>query len=227
MDIQQLVATANLRAALSLLPNNNESLMLTSRYNKLQRDLNLGLVTTQEAFIEQNKIVQAILNFADNTSTNNTPQYAASHTVVLGDINEAALISIVVNNKRRRSAIAEEAQKILNDYRSYKDNKAQTPTFDPANRRLKTIQEAAISLIQRLEAEKEDSLVNAIERIAVLLESPVPTYDELTEAYNLACGRGFKKSYIEQQLQNQPDDEEIRIIIAEEIEAFAATISVA
>ena len=224
MNIQQLIQLGKIDAALMLLPQTTETIMLTSRYNALKRNTNLGMITFQEAALQQNQIVNAILNLASDSTISSTSAFPVSRPTVVGDFNEAALIGIVANNKRRRIEIAEEAQKILNDYRSYKDQKAQTPTFDPANRRFKALQEAANQLINRLETEKENDLVKTVERIAALLEAPIPTYEELSEAYNLACGRGFKKTYIEQQLQNRPDDEEVRIIIAEEIEGFAASL---
>ena len=224
MNIQQLIQIGKIDAALMLLPQTTETIMLTSRYNTLKRNTNLGMITFQEAALQQNQIVNAILNLASDSTISSTSSFPVSRPTVVGDFNEAALIGIVANNKRRRIEIAEEAQKILNDYRSYKDQKAQTPTFDPANRRFKALQEAANQLINRLETEKENDLVKTVERIAALLEAPIPTYEELSEAYNLACGRGFKKTYIEQQLQNRPDDEEVRIIIAEEIEGFAASL---
>lgn len=224
MNIQQLIQLGKIDAALMLLPQTTETIMLTSRFNALKRNSNLGLITFQEAAMQQNQIVNAILNLASDSTISSTSSIPISRPTVVGDFNESALIGIVANNKRRRIEIAEEAQKILNDYRSYKDQKAQTPTFDPANRRFKALQEAANQLINRLETEKENDLVKTVERIAALLEAPIPTYEELNEAYNLACGRGFKKTYIEQQLQNRPDDEEVRIIIAEEIEGFAASL---
>lgn len=226
MNIKQLIGSGKINAALMLLPQTTEATMLQSRFKSLERDTNLGLISFHEASLQRNQIAHAILNLANDSTINSTSQFSISRPTVVEDFNETALMSIVANNKRRRVDIAAEAQKILNDYRSYKDQKAQTPTFDPANRRFKAIQETANQLINRLEAEKENDLVKTVERIAALLEAPIPTYDQLNEAYNLACGRGFKKTYIEQQLQNRPDDEEVRIIIAEEIEGFAATLGI-
>ena len=226
MDIQQLIQSGKIEAALMLLPHTTDAIMLKSRFNSLKKDTHLGLISFHEASLQRNQIAHAILNLANDSTINSTSQFSISRPTVVEDFNETALMSIVANNKRRRVDIAAEAQKILNDYRSYKDQKAQTPTFDPANRRFKAIQETANQLINRLEAEKENDLVKTVERIAALLEAPIPTYDQLNEAYNLACGRGFKKTYIEQQLQNRPDDEEVRIIIAEEIEGFAATLGI-
>ena len=226
MNIKQLIGSGKINAALMLLPQTTEATMLQSRFKSLERDTNLGLISFHEASLQRNQIAHAILNLANDSTINSTSQFSISRPTVVEDFNETALMSIVANNKRRRVDIAAEAQKILNDYRSYKDQKAQTPTFDPANRRFKAIQETANQLINRLEAEKENDLVKTVERIAALLEAPIPTYDQLNEAYNLACGRGFKKTYIEQQLQNRPDDEEVRIIIAEEIEGFATSLGI-
>ena len=226
MDIKQLLQLGKIDAALMLLPQTTEAIMLTSQFNNLKKETILGLISNQDASLQRNKIINAILHLADNTHINSTSQFTISRPTIVEDFNEVALMDIVAKNKRRRVTIAEEAQKILNDYRNYKDSKTQTPTFDPANRRFKALQEAANQLINRLEAEKENDLVKSVERIAALLEAPIPTYDQLNEAYNLACGRGFKKTYIEQQLQNRPDDEEVRIIIAEEIEDFVASLSI-
>jgi hypothetical protein len=74
-------------------------------------------------------------------------------------------------------------------------------------------------------AEHHRELEQIVEKIATLLEPIKPEYKALETAYQLAAGRGFKNNWIEQQLVTMPNDDEVRITIAETIEDFIATIS--
>jgi uncharacterized protein (UPF0335 family) len=227
MNIQNLVANGNLKGAIQILLDRNidGAISLMSRFNRLQSDRMSGIISNSDETIERNRIASAIIHYAGSENTFQAPpQYSAPQTLVVGDFNEKALLDIVIQNKRRRPEISNEAQDILNEYRSWKDAKAVTPSFDPVNRRLKSLQAKADELLQRLLDEKEVSLEQIIERISKLLEPITPEYQSLKEAYTLASGRGFKNSWIEQQLLSMPNDDEVRISIAEKIEEFTALI---
>lgn len=227
MNIQNLIAAGKIETAIQTLVDNgiDGATLLMSRYNSAKRQNTLGLVDSSEHQRTMNQIAHAALSYAGNENAYQAPpQYSAPKTTVFSDFNEKALLEIVTTNKRRRPEIAAEAQSILNEYRAWKDEKTVTPSYDPVNRRFKALQVKADELVKRLSDEKEVSLEKIVERIAKLLESPVPEYSDLKEAFSLASGRGFRSSWIEQQLQSQPNDEEVRISIAEKIEEFTTSI---
>jgi uncharacterized protein (UPF0335 family) len=198
-----------------------------SRYNRAKRENMQGLVTSSDHSRTMNQINHAVLSLCGSENSYQAPpQYNQPKTVVLGDVNERALLKIVVKNKRRLPEISQEAQAILNEYREYKDKKVISPAFDPINRRFKVLQQQANDLIERLNTEKEISVEQIVERIMKLVEADKPNYTDLKEAYTLASGRGFKNTWIEQQLLSQPNDNEVLFTIAEEIEFFVSTIFV-
>ena len=89
---------------------------------------------------------------------------------------------------------------------------------------MKQIKQAEKDLQNELDEEKLDSLENIVNRINGLLLETIPPYQNLSEAYKLASGRGMRDTWIEQQLSLMPDDIEVKITIAERIETFAANI---
>lgn len=226
-QIQNLIANGKTEQAIQCLLDQNcqEAVLLMSRYNRAKKENLQGMVSSSEHQRTMNQINHSVLSLVGSENTYQAlPQYSAPQTAVFGDFNEKALLEIVTSNKRRRPEIATEAQTILNEYRTWKDEKTVTPSYDPVNRRFKALQVKADELVKRLSDEKEVSLEKIIERIAKHLEAPVPKYSDLKEAFDLAAGRGFRSSWIEQQLQSMPNDEEVRISIAEKIEEFTTSI---
>jgi Effector-associated domain 11 len=226
-QIQNLIAANKIGDAIQILIDNSvdNGILLMSRYNAANRQMSMGLVSNSENPRTMAQIAHAVLSYVGSENSYQAPpQYSAPQTAVFGDFNEKSLLEIVTTNKRRRPEIATEAQNILNEYRAWKDVKTVTPSYDPVNRRFKSLQVKADELVKRLSDEKEVSLEKIVERIAKFLESPVPKYSDLKEAFGLASGRGFRSSWIEQQLQSQPNDEEVRISIAEKIEEFTSSI---
>lgn len=224
-QIQALIGRGRVKEAIEILVQKDvdNALLLSSRYSRLCGEKNRGVINEKDASVESNCIVNSILESAKLhfggtivTSPRYTPQSSGEFS--------STLTQIVRENFRRNPAIANESQAILDEYRGWQDARSKNATFDVANRRLNLIKEKAESLIKRLSKRQEDAKVNTVERIAKLLTDPVPSYLQLQEAYTLACGRGFKSSYIEQQLQSKPSDKEVRITITEKIEQFAATI---
>ncbi len=230
-NIQNLIATGRTSEAIQMLidsrdnETSNQGTLLMGRLTRAKREQMLGTVSSADHILDMNRINQAVLSFCGSNSTHRS---SAPHQspAPQRDINEARLLEIITANKRRRPQIAEEAQSILNECRAWNDEKTKTASFDPVNRRLKAIQVKADALINSLAEEMEASLESIIERIAKLLEKPVPEYSELKEAFVLACGRGLKSSWIEQQLDLQPNDDEVRISIAEKIEEFTLSIRI-
>lgn len=112
----------------------SDLILLKSRFSRLEKNNQLGLLSSSEESIERNRIVSAALSLA-GIEASSTPKNQPI-TVVIGDINEAALLQIIKDNRRRREGIAKQASDILADYRTWKDTKTTTPTYDPANRRI-------------------------------------------------------------------------------------------
>lgn len=212
----------NVKAAIECLAeiDQNAAIGLSSRFNNLSRNKSLGIISYEDASIEQNKIVAALLSFAGGSHSTNLQQY--NHPQ---QNDQSGLLQIIADNKRRRPDIAQRAQNILNDFRAYSDTKAQNPSYDISGRRLAQIKQAEKDLQSELNESKLDSLENIVNRINGLLFETIPPYLNLSEAYKLASGRGMRDTWIEQQLQLMPDDTEVRITIAERIETFAANIS--
>jgi len=222
MTIKDCIMKGNVKAAIECLAeiDQNAAIGLSSRFSTLSRNKSLGIISYDDATIEQNKIVAALLSFAGGSHSTNLQQY--NHPQ---QNEQSGLSQIIADNKRRRPDIAQRAQQILNDFRDYNDEKVKNPSYDISGRRLAQIKKLEKDLQNELDEQKLDSLENIVDRINSLLLDTVPPYQNLSEAYKLASGRGMRDTWIEQQLQLMPNDVEVQITIAERIETFAANIS--
>lgn len=220
MQISNLITKGKIEEAIQILIDNqvDGAISLMGRFNRNKKDNLLGLLTRDQYDRENNKISHAILYYADEDTDNVTPDTTSNTSL------EDVLLRISAENKRRNIPVYDECQIILKEYRDYKDTKATNSLFDVTGRRYKAIEAKAIELINRLKESKELSKEDFAARIEELLSEVIPTYDSLKEAYELACGRGFKNNWIEQQLNQRPSDADVRINITEEIEAFVAKL---
>lgn len=221
-NVRELIAQNRVKEAIQCLIDNNEdgAILLMGRFNSAEKDRLMGIVSHQEHSLALNRIIHAALSMTGRpTEAAYSPRNEGAKVG-----HDQSLLEIIAQNKRRRPEIAREAQAILNEIRAHNDTVAINPSHDPAGRRLKAIQGRAEALASRLREEKDDSLEAIVGRIAKLLEAGVPTYENLKEAFILASGRGMASRWVEDQLQRQPDDDETRILIAESIETFTASI---
>ena len=86
--VNDLIARGDIRNALALLPSNTtEAIMLQSQYSNLEKSEMLGTLSTSEANISRNRIVNAILSFVDMQ----TPELSVTPAVTtnFGDIEAA------------------------------------------------------------------------------------------------------------------------------------------
>lgn len=222
-NIQNLVASGNLEKAIKLLENEhpNEAILLMGRYSRNEANNRRGIMDKKDYDREHNRIADAVLSYAGCE-----PLFAPvhSHNANLGFSFESTLLRISAENKRRNAVIYDECQAIIKEYREYKDTKAVNPLHDTTGRRYKIIEAKANELIAKLDETKELSREEFAAAIEKLLSATIPTYSDLADAYKLANGRKFKSIWIEQQLESKPEDTEVRIRIAEEIEIFVSSI---
>lgn len=223
MQIQNLVAAGNLEKAIKMLENEypNEAILLMGRYSRNEASNRRGIIDKKDYDREHNRIADAVLSYA-GCEPLSTPNNSNDSSIGLGF--ESTLLRISAENKRRNTVIYDECQAIIKEYREYKDTKAVNPLHDTTGRRYKIIEAKANDLIAKLNETKELSKEDFAKAIEKLLSATIPTYEELADAYKLANGRKFKSHWIEQQLESKPNDTEVRIRIAEEIEIFVSSI---
>jgi hypothetical protein len=221
MTIQQLIASGKPEQALNQLPNSSEVVLLKSRFYTLKTNINLGLISNEEYNRELAKINYSILSLCRN---DNDVEYVGEVKQISNNPKDI-LSEIIINNKRRRTDISDRAQTILIQYNQYEQEKLLNPSYDIVGRRLKNLNEQVNALQLELQEQKEESLEEIVEKINILISETIPSYIHLKEAYKLSSGRGMKDSWIEDQLNNTPNDNEVRIGIAEKIELFISKLN--
>lgn len=230
MTIQELIENERVKEAIQLLIDNatnteesNSAILLMSRYKNLQRSTRLNLITYSESNTNRNQIVQAILSLAEDNMIASVPSGVVIESV--SSSIEDSLQSIIKSNRRRRPNITQTAQVLLDDFRSYGDDKSNNSSFDPSGRRYDSLLGRLSSLKNTLLENQKDSLEDIVGRVNALLTDPIPSYRQLEEAYKLVLGRGKKDNWIEDQLVLRTEDTEIRITMAEKIEEYVSQIS--
>lgn len=221
-----LIQRDDLKGAAALLQG-HDSVHQSGRIYQLERDVRMGVITHEQATRTRNQIRHAILNSADiseqDLSNAITPVRVAQPRT---EAPEVVLKTIILQNKRRREDIANQARDILSRLQAYQNEKDLSAAFDPSGRRYKAIMEDFNSLSDMLNEAKGDDIEAIVGRIKSLISETIPTYDQLDEAYRLASGRGMKSEYIDRTLNNRPSDNDARISIAELIEEFIENINV-
>lgn len=224
-QVQQLVGQGRLKEAIALYVSNNGegATLLSARFHGNEKQNSQGIISKSSYDIEYNKIVYALLSYigVDNT-------YQASQKVeMMPEVitHEDILLRIVRDKSRRDNTKAAEAQLLLDELVKYNQEKQISSSYDVAGRRYLALETKINKFIKEVQESKLDSLEQIVDRISVLLAG-IPSYKFLNEAYKLAQGRGFTSEYCDRNLHNRPDDDEVKITIAEKIEEFASTITV-
>lgn len=223
-QIQQLVGQGRLKEAIALyVANNGEgAILLSARFHGNERSKNGGTISTSDYNMEYNKIMNALLSYIGVDVSYQQPQSQPEMKV---ENHETVLLTIIEKNKRRNEKLAANAKLLLDEYVAYKQEKATNVTYDVTGRRWKDLEARTAKFLDELKETKLDDLQSIVDRIMTLVVG-VPEYSDLDTAYRLAQGRGFKSEYIDRNLNNCPDDREVRITIAELLEQFASTITV-
>jgi len=233
MNIGKLIAEGRLSEVLEELckTGDNTAILLNSRYTSNEKDNNMGLLDRAHYDRTKAQIQKSILDTYGNKSINltsitNPNKSAVVNDVIDGNKIESILTIIINDNNRYRPEISDEAIVLLKKYFDYKIKKIITKSFDITGEEFSDLGKDVINLRDRLSTQKTLSLKDIVAKIVRLIEPRVPDYDALKEAYDLCSGYHLIDTYIEKQLQNRPNDNNIKIAIATTIGEFAAKINV-
>ena len=194
----------------------NDILMLQARWNSQEKQYNLGLIEQTEWDRVRNQINWSLLQIIAHS-----PRHKNIETLnmKIQDDHETALTNIFDKCRRRHTQLAEESIILRNELRNYNDQKS-VGGFDVSGRRFKALEEKLLIFYEKVDNTFKDKAEDIVQRVKNYLEEPVPTYENLYEAYKLVFARGFRDSWVEGQFELRPNDDEGRITIAERIEQF-------
>lgn len=225
--LKQLILDGNFSEVHELLEGKISSSEMTSftlicgRFNRLKKDQLRGTITSENFNIQLNRINHAAFHFIESL-----PQITVSPSelqkVAGGNSNDSlidSLMEVRKKNERRNPKLSKQASKLQTKIEEYQKDKKLITGFDPSGRRWAAIKEEAKVFFEKLSEKRKDNLEETVEKVKKLIVKPVPSYKSLKGAYALLVGRGFQNDYIEKNLELQPDDDEIRIRITEEIES--------
>jgi Effector-associated domain 11 len=218
--IQTAIAKGDIDGALGILDTfSDDATLLMSRWSSLKREKMLGIIDFSNEQIQRNRIVSAILSYAgcdDSVMIQQKPQAAISHSANW----ESALLQIIKDNERKNQDAAKKALTLLESFRSYYDLKRTRSFFDRSGEKLQEIEASFEEFKKSLSKSSNESVEKFIDRVASLIDSPVPGWPSISDAYNLCVGRGFVDSYIERNLNSTPNDDDAKLSAIQRIETF-------
>lgn len=233
MNIGKLIAEGRLGEVLDELckTGDNTAILLNARYSSNEKDNNMGLLDRTHYDRTKAQIQNSILETYGNKSINltsitNPNKSAVVNDVIDGNKIESILTIIINDNNRYRPEISDEAIVLLRKYFDYKIKKIITKSFDITGEEFSSLGNDVIILRDKLSTQKTSSLKDIVARIVKLIEPRVPDYDALKEAYDLCSGYHLNDTYVEKQLQNRPNDNNVKIEIATRLSEFAARINI-
>lgn len=222
-QIQDLVSKNRIDEALELLPNDSDTILLASRWNRLKRDEMLGTLSFSEASQQRARIIQALLSYA-GCDTDAMPTNRPAQPMHTPQGWEPQLLQIIKDNDRKNEDNAKRAIDLLEAFRSYYDLKQTRAFFDRSGEKLKEIEQQFEDFKKTLNKSENESVEKFIDRVAEYLSARVPDWPSITDAYRLCLGRGFRSQFIEVNLTATPDDNDAKLSAVKTIEDFLGTL---
>lgn len=216
ISISQLLTRGNIKAAINLLKDDEERISLLGRYNRLEKDNRLGILTQSEYSRGINQITHAVLSISsEGAEVNNS---------YLPKQSESSLLEVHKLHRRRHPAFAKTVMELINEFQQYNLFKSAKTAYDPSQRRFNLLKQKEQNILKKSREFELNYKESKTSKVLSLISEGVPSYKDLSQAWALCQGLGMKSSWIPTSLTNQPNDDEVRISIAEEIEAFVELI---
>lgn len=189
-----------------LYPNNEDLVLLYSRYNSLKRQEQNGIISFENKNIESNRIRHALSSLIDELqSEKNQVKKGTMESTV-----ETHLKSLVQDTKlqRLKPELYNKAQELLRQFRDYDDKKSSPGSvYDSSGRIKEMLNQAYQNLKNDLSETNKDSKEDFEAFVNQKLGTGIPSWSTIDEVYVIAVGRKFQNDYIERCLKNKPDDD--------------------
>ena len=220
--IQQLISQGRLKEALEALSFNDESILLTSRLNGLERQERMSTISNSDAGIERSRIVAAILSLAGIDSESVPVQKTEMYT-------RDSIIKIMSDYRRYRSLpdtkegkYYSTAEALLKSIEDHQAKKRVEPTYDVSGRMERALNTQYQELMESLKETKLDDKEDFAAAIKMKLGDDIPSWKDIESAYKLCVGRGINNSRVEAAIKAKPSDIQSKIECADIIENWVA-----
>jgi len=223
MTIKDLIAANRLEEAFNALPNTQDKILLLSRYNTLQRNNNVGILTSSEYGVERSRIVMSLLHLAGDSST-------SSSTTNQSQMSSKDSLIKIMSDYRRYKTLQDtkeydyyhSAETLLSDIEKHVAKKRVEPTYDVSGRAERELNRQYQELMETLKETKLDNKEDFATAIKLKLGEDIPQWKDIDSAYKLCVGRGMNNSRIEAAIKAKPSDMQSKIECADIIERWVA-----
>lgn len=192
----------------------DDVILLTSRFNRNNTDLNRGVIDSRDYDLSLNRIKNTALEYIKqyNGSIPNVSIKQPESTMMI------QLKSLTQDSKLQRlqPALYQKALELYRQYQEYEEKKNAPNSIYDSSGRIKDILDAAYkSLKESIENAGKDSKESIEELVNRKLSTGIPDWNTIKEVYDLAVGRKFVNDYIERNLKTRVNDDMAKVEAAD------------
>jgi len=221
--IQQLISQGKTKEALESLPFSNEVILLTSRFNDLEKKVNGNTISSENAGIQRSRIIEAVLSLAgiDASTVPSKPTQRStkdSLTKIMSDYRRYKSLPDTKEGKYYSNA-----ESLLKLIETHEAKKQVEPTYDVSGRMERTLNAQYQELMESLKETKLDDKEDFAAAIQMKLGEDIPAWKDIESAYKLCIGRGMSNARVEAAIKAKPSDIQSKIECADVIENWVAS----
>lgn len=192
----------------------NDILLLESRYNRNEKDLNRGVIDKRDYDLNLNRIKNTALDYIDEYE-GSVPQVSIKQPE---STMMTVLKSLTQDSKLQRLQpdLYKKAVELYKQYQEYEEKKnAPNSIYDSSGRIKDILDNAYKSLKESIENVNKDGKESMEELVNRKLSTGIPSWDVIKEVYDVAVGRGYANTFIDRNLATRVNDDMAKVEAAD------------
>lgn len=192
----------------------NDVLLLTSRYNRNEKDLNSGLIDKRDYDLNLNRIKNTALDYIKQYN-GSIPQVSIK-TVESTMMIQLKALTQDSKLQRLQPELYNKAVELYRQYKEYDEKKNAPNSIHDSSGRIKDILDSAYkSLKESIENASKDGKESMEELVNRKLSTGIPDWDTIKEVYDVAVGRGYSNQFIDRNLVTRVNDDMAKVEAAD------------
>ncbi|MGV6816161.1 MAG: hypothetical protein ACWA44_02690 [Thiotrichales bacterium] len=225
MLFKNYITHGNIKSAIEMLSDSSEKNQLLARFAQLNTDITHGIINDADARIERNKIVKSASDmYEEMMKPFSTTPFPPAQYPKAANTGEVSLSNLYKHYRRRNPKLAKRIEALIDDYAAYNASSEKDAAYDITGRRLTALGDRKSKIIAEHQSLQKDSREGKLSKVQGLIVETIPSYDNLSEAWDVCHGLGMRSTWIPDALKSRVSDDEVKIRIAEDIESFIARL---
>jgi hypothetical protein len=201
-----------------------QTILLSARWVRNEESNLRGLLDPRDYTVARNQIVRALTHIAFGIKGFSVVSTTSAKSEISSQYTRENIIVLIQHFSRRNPEASEQFEQCLAEFDSYQKAKTQFAGYDATGRQRVKMQTDFEILYNNAVNAKADNFEEEITQIQKLISARVPTVQDLTTAYAIASGLGYRNSELERLLELPVHTNETRIKITEALEAYLKSL---